>query len=47
MEGSGGFGAVSAGVSEPLAALILLAVLVIVVLGGWKLAKLLWVMFSG
>jgi hypothetical protein len=47
MEGSGGFGAVSVGISEPLVGLILLAVLVIVIVGGWKLAKLLWVMFSG
>jgi hypothetical protein len=42
-EGSGGLAAVSVGISSPWLLLILLA---IVVLGGIKLSKLLWVMFK-
>ena len=44
MEGSGGLGAVSIGISETLIGLV---ILVVVVFGIWKLAKLLWAAFSG
>ena len=40
--GSGGLGAISIGISEPLLLLILLVVLFVV----WKLTKLLWAAFS-
>jgi hypothetical protein len=43
MQGSGGFGAVSIGLS---ATLIGLVILIVVVFGIWKLAKLLWAAFS-
>jgi hypothetical protein len=42
--GSGGFGAVSVGISEFLIGAV---ILVIVLLGIWKLVKLLWAAFSG
>jgi hypothetical protein len=41
--GSGGFGAVSFGISDGLIGLIILAVVVFAV---WKLAKLLWAAFT-
>ena len=41
--GSGGFGAVSIGISEGLIGLL---ILVVIVFGLWKLAKLLWAAFS-
>jgi hypothetical protein len=44
MQGSGGLGAVSIGLSETLIGLV---ILVAVVFGIWKLAKLLWAAFSG
>ena len=44
MEGSGGLGAVSIGISETLIGLV---ILVAVVFGLWKVAKLLWTAFSG
>jgi hypothetical protein len=44
MEGSGGLGAVSVGISE---AVIVLVVVVVVVFGAWKLAKLIWAALSG
>ena len=47
MNGGGGFGAVSIGISEPLAWLILVVILALVALGGWKLVKLVWAAFSG
>jgi hypothetical protein len=49
MEGtvSGGLGAVSFGISEPLFYLLALLVLLLVTAGVWKLAKLLWAAFSG
>ena len=47
MNGSGGLGAVSHGISEGVLWLLLLVLLVLVIAGGWKLAKLLWVAFSG
>jgi hypothetical protein len=43
-QGSGGLGAVSFGISESLVALVLL---VAVLFGVWKLAKLLWAALSG
>ena len=42
--GSGGLGAVSIGLSETLIGLV---ILVAVVFGLWKIAKLLWAAFSG
>ena len=47
MQGSGGLGAVSAGISEWVVWLLLAAVLILVVLGGIKVVKLLWAAFSG
>ena len=44
MEGSGGLGAVSVGIPE---ALIVLVVVVVVLFGAWKLAKLIWAALSG
>lgn len=44
MEGSGGLGAVSIGISGWLVALVLA---VLVLLGVWKIAKLIWAAFSG
>lgn len=42
-QGGGGLAAVSAGVSEVLVALVLLA---LVLFGAWKLATLLWATLS-
>ena len=39
-EGSGGFGAVSVGISEPIVLIILVALVLIVAFVGWKLVKL-------
>lgn len=44
MEGSGGLGAVSVGIPE---AVIALVVIVVVLFGAWKLAKLIWAALSG
>jgi hypothetical protein len=44
MQGSGGLGAVSIGISETLIGLV---ILIVVVFGIWKLAKLVWAAFSG
>ena len=44
MEGSGGLGAVSIGISESL---VILIVAVLVLFGAWKIAKLIWAAFSG
>jgi hypothetical protein len=44
MQNSGGLGAVSIGLSETFIGLV---ILVAVVFGIWKLAKLLWAAFSG
>ena len=43
MEGSGGLGAVSVGISEAVIAVVL----VVVLFGAWKLAKLIWAALSG
>ena len=44
--GSGGVGAVSHSIGGPLVWLFILAVLVAVLLGVWKLVKLLWAALS-
>ena len=43
--GSGGLGAVSVGVSEAVIGLVLLVIILVVLFGLWKLAKLLWAAF--
>ena len=43
-QGSGGIGAISIGISETLIGLV---ILVAIVFGVWKVAKLLWAAFSG
>lgn len=43
MEGSGGLGAVSVGISEA----VIVVVLVVVLFGAWKLVKLIWAALSG
>ena len=45
--GSGGLGAVSFGISEPLFYLLALLILLLVAAGLWKLVKLFWAAFSG
>jgi hypothetical protein len=42
-QGAGGFGFVSVGISE---ALIAIVVIVAVLFGAWKAARLIWVAFS-
>jgi hypothetical protein len=44
MEGSGGLGAVSIGLSEPL---LILIVVVLVLFVVWKVVKLIWAAFLG
>ena len=44
---TGGLGAVSFGISEPLFYLLALLALLLVIGGAWKLAKLFWAAFSG
>lgn len=44
---SGGIGAVSAGISEWVVVAVGFVVLVLLVLGGWKLAKLLMLALKG
>ena len=44
MQGSGGLGAISPGISETVIGLVILVVVLFVI---WKLAKLLWAAFSG
>ena len=46
-EVSGGIGAVSIALSEPVLLLILLVVVLFASVGVWKLAKLLWLALSG
>jgi hypothetical protein len=43
MDGSGGLGAVSIGISE----IVLIPVLLLLAFGAWKLAKLLWAALAG
>jgi hypothetical protein len=42
-EGAGGFGAVSVGIAEVVVVVLLIAL----VFGLWKLARLVWIAFSG
>jgi hypothetical protein len=44
--GSGGFGAVSSGIAEPLVLLLIALALVLLAFGVWKLVKVLWAMFG-
>jgi hypothetical protein len=46
-QGSGGAGVVFIGVNEWIVWLLIAAVLVLLVIGGWKLVKLLLAMVSG
>jgi Sec-independent protein translocase protein TatA len=43
MDGSGGLGAVSIGISE----IVLIPVLLLLAFGAWKLAKLIWAALAG
>ena len=43
MEGSGGLGAVSIGISE----IVLIPVVLLLAFGAWKLAKLIWAALAG
>ena len=45
--GSGGFGAVSVGISEPIVLIILVALVLIVAFVGWKLVKLILAALAG
>jgi hypothetical protein len=47
MNGSGGIGAVSVGLSELLIYFLLFAFILAVAFGIWKLVKLLWAAFAG
>jgi uncharacterized membrane protein YtjA (UPF0391 family) len=44
--GSGGIGAVSAGISHPLVIVAILLLVVLVAITGWKLVKILWAMLG-
>ena len=46
-EGSGGFGAVSIGISEPIMLIILVVVALLVAFVGWKLVKLILAAIAG
>ena len=46
-EGSGGFGAVSAAISEPIVLIILIVVGLLVAFVGWKLLKLILAAIAG
>ena len=46
-EGSGGLGAVSVGISEPIVLIILIVVGLLVAFVGWKLLKLILAAISG
>ena len=46
-EGSGGIGAVSSGISEPIVLIILIVLAVLVAFGGWKLLKLVLAAIAG
>jgi hypothetical protein len=46
-EGSGGLGAVSAGISEPIVLIVLIVLALLVAFGGWKLLKLVLAAISG
>ena len=46
-QGSGGLGAVSAGISEPIVLIILIVVGLLVAFVGWKLVKLILAAIAG
>ena len=46
-EGSGGLGAVSIGISEPIVLILLIVLAVVVAFGGWKLLKLILAAIAG
>ena len=46
-QGSGGLGAVSIGISEPMVVIILVAVVLLVAFVGWKLVKLILAALAG
>jgi hypothetical protein len=46
-EGSGGLGAVSAGISEPIVLIVLIVVGLLVAFVGWKLLKLILAAIAG
>jgi hypothetical protein len=46
-EGSGGFGAVSIGISEPIVLILLVVVGLLVAFVGWKLVKLILAAIAG
>jgi hypothetical protein len=46
-EGSGGLGAVSVGISEPIVLIILVVVGLLVAFVGWKLVKLILAAIAG
>ena len=46
-QGSGGFGAVSVGISEPIVLIILIVVVLLVAFVGWKLLKLILAAIAG
>ena len=45
--GSGGLGAVSIGLNEPIVLALLILLAVVVAFGGWKLLKLLFAAIGG
>jgi hypothetical protein len=46
-EGSGGLGAVSIGISEPIVLVLLVLLVLIIAFVGWKLVKLILAAFAG
>ena len=46
-EGSGGLGAVSIGISEPIVLIVLVVAVLLVGLAGWKLVKLILAAIAG
>ena len=46
-EGSGGLGAVSIGISEPIVLIVLVVAVLLVGLVGWKLVKLILAAIAG
>ena len=46
-EGSGGLGAVSIGISEPIVLILFVVLAVVVAFGGWKLLKLILAAIAG
>jgi hypothetical protein len=44
--GSGGIGAVSPGIAEAVVEVVVLLLILLALVGGWKLLKVLWAMFG-